>query len=900
MKSRLIAASLAFACWALALPAVAQVQVEAYVGQPFGVGRMTVTVDRSPERRIYEDGYLLIERDGRALYSALDDKPVQRLLRDLFNGGRAILARPEAVTVYFLFQGHEPLDLTFYTPEMRRAAVVPRHDPRRYERLLSEWWREYTGHVKNLARSGEYPMLVENYLTPMLANRMRLELPRSLWGEPKTGLHESLELLAGTESLEAAMQQDALLRIDELSQPATLPLPEPIAPPAVEQVPPAQPEQIIEPIAMHVPVESLYVRFGNFSNYLWLREFMKAWGGNLQNMIQVRSLEYDLVERRSRQLVLKESALAGVLGPTVIADVAFVGFDTFMREGPAFGVLFQARNSFVLSADFVSQRQEALRANPDLREEKLQIAGHEVSFLSTPDNTVRSFYAVDGNFHLVTTSRALVERFYEAGEGKGALGNSAEFRLARRRVPVEREDQVFIYLSEPFFRQLVSPHYRIEMRRRVRAVVEMQLLRLARLAARAEGSPARSIEELIAADLLPDGFAERPDGSRPVEHEGELIDSLRGAPRTFLPVADVPLEAVTPVEYEAYERFAHWYQTEWRQLDPVMIAVKRETLDDAGRERLHVQAHASPYLREHYGLLGKWLGAPSTRMAKPVPGDIAHFSAVMGQGPPDSPQRPPDYLIFGALRDFQLPLVRDGDQVRMVLGTPLLEYVRGYLGAWPVPGMLTLLTGNGLQPPREDPLGYSPILAGFGWQRRAGDFTLLSLKREVLETITPQLQIIDAPEPAQLRLWVGDPHAAGVAETLSALGYKRAREATVSNSRLMNRLSDQLRVPRPESREEVEELLDAELVSSVGGEYALVQFPSGLRIWNSTALAPQADADPTQAPEEYEFPLLKWFRGLNARLVMDDQALSAFVTLEIQDTAPKKEGFQLPTLPGFE
>src|SRR5262249_37053964 len=146
-------------------------------------------------------------------------------------------------------------------------------------------------------------------------------------------------------------------------------------------------------------------------------------------------------------------ALAAVLGPAVIADAAIIGTDTFSRDGAAMAILFQARNNFALSADLQRQRTDAMKAHAGATEEKITIDGHSVSVISTPDNALRSFYATDGDYPLVSTSRALVERFLATGEadgrpaGHGSLGASAEFHVARTNLPLDRDDTVFVYLS---------------------------------------------------------------------------------------------------------------------------------------------------------------------------------------------------------------------------------------------------------------------------------------------------------------------------------------------------------------------------------------------------------------------------------------------------------------------
>ena len=80
-------------------------------------------------------------------------------------------------------------------------------------------------------------------------------------------------------------------------------------------------------------------------------------------------------------------------------------------------------------------------------------------------------------------------------------------------MPPERDDTIFLYLSREFFDNLTSPAYRVELDRRLRSIGEMQILQLARLAAGVEGEQAQSVDELIAADLLPRGFAQRPTGA---------------------------------------------------------------------------------------------------------------------------------------------------------------------------------------------------------------------------------------------------------------------------------------------------------------------------------------------------------------------------------------------------
>ena len=110
----------------------------------------------------------------------------------------------------------------------------------------------------------------------------------------------------------------------------------------------------------------------------------------------------------------------------------------------------------------------------------------------------------------------MIQRFFAAAEGERPLGASDEFRHARSILPVSREDTIFAYFSAAFFRELVGPQYQVELARRIQSVADMEVVRMAQLAARAEKQPSATIDDLTRGGLLPQQFGQRPDGSRVV------------------------------------------------------------------------------------------------------------------------------------------------------------------------------------------------------------------------------------------------------------------------------------------------------------------------------------------------------------------------------------------------
>ena len=235
----------------------------------------------------------------------------------------------------------------------------------------------------------------------------------------------------------------------------------------------------IEPIAQHVPQECFYVRFGSFPNFLWIERRLKQHGGDLRRMVTLRGHTFDMMGRVERQLGLSQSILTDLLGERLISDMVLLGRDAYVREGAAIGVLFEAKNE-LLRAELMKQRLQAV-AREQHREaamKELQLLGRTVSLAATPDNYLRSFYVTDGPYHLVTNSIAIAQRFLEAGQGKRALADLPEFQQARISFPLGDDATLFAFASSAFLHGLMTPQYQIELRRRLRATTDLELVQL--------------------------------------------------------------------------------------------------------------------------------------------------------------------------------------------------------------------------------------------------------------------------------------------------------------------------------------------------------------------------------------------------------------------------------------
>ncbi len=460
--------------------------------------------------------------------------------------------------------------------------------------------------------------------------------------------------------------------------------------------------------------------------------------------------------------------------------------------------------------------------------------------------------------------------------------------MVARFCRLTRDDTVFAFLSADFFRQLASPHYQIEMNRRLRTAAEINLVQLAQLAARMEGKPADTVEQLVAADLLPRGFSQRPDGSHvEIGTDGRLSDSLRGSLGSFLPVPDVQVDKASPAEAaQVRRRFADEFQAQIGRFDPIVASVKRLG-EEKGRERVQIAARMIPLAAKHYALARKILGPPSKQHLAPQADDLMAFEGVLsgdilavlqsligGGG-----QHEPYHLFFG-IKDQEAPFDVQGGQFQPRGG--LLQSVPFYVGGWPTTGFLQLL-GIGRPGAPLDPDGYGQGRL-FAY-RTVGPITVAAPQRGTVAAVSPQLKLVDAPQPGQFWLHVGDVSQSRMSQFTNGMGYSRARDITIANSHFLHSLSTQLGVAPEQALTVAGKLLDAKLVSPMGGQYDLVSRAGEFPTWVSSAMKDQ----PAGMPAGYLSPPLDWFRGLDLDLTVDESQLSVNAEIIMQRKEKVKE-----------
>ncbi len=924
------------------LPDDTAVEVRALAGEPFGVGKITVDFPEGRRPTWHADQPIQLQGD-RVLYPAVKTEYA-------FAPGES-QSQVDRYQCYFLFRGGAPMKLALAADATHRVEAAPVVDDAEYDALLQAWWREYSRPRRVFSARYDRPAVARDYLTRMLARRLglsrsaiadrpaqvdpavsvavvrgivqplvrllvpmmgspaarpaRLPVPSSAApsapllstarGSMVFDFDRFLGFLFGTESLRLAFLTETTLAQADRHETADRPLPRPMSLPPVP-IPSKLPRAEIEPISLRVPCECFYLRCGSLAEYLWLRNLLVRWGGSFNDLVSTEAIDHQVRPRIERQLALSADAeMRGELDK-LISDMALIGTDVLFHDGAALGVLFEAAEGAGPELEKLIRRQRAKTAAacPEAVEQERGFRGGTASLLATPDHRVRSFYAIDGRYHLVTSSSYIAGRFLKMKEGRGSLGRTDEFRYARSKMPRSRDDAVFIYLSDPFFRLVVSPQYRIEMTRRAQAIRDAQHVNLARLAAGAEGAPGGSVQALIDGGFLPPPILTRPDGSRPVLCGDRVCDSLRGARGTFLPIPDVVVPGATASEVESYHRFARDYRAQWRRMDPVSIGVRHGAASAEGREKVAIDVHITPYARENYERLFMNLDPPDALRLAPVSGDLMRVEArLRGLSSYLPGLRAEHPRAFAAMRDFAAPLRVAGGEVKSLSLSPLsllgTDY-ECYAGVEVDGSPWTKVRGDG-HPRRSDSDGYSFVRRTFpallGWRRTWNrHWAAWAHDRGILESVTPQLRLEPAERKAQVRFYLGDVAASKLGPAVQAICYMHARRISALNAAEIHEMMEQFRVGPDEARRAAEGVHGGRLICPLSGKYQ-VSGDGGPPRWTSTAWPRPSVFAEDRIPEDYCHPFVGWLRGASMEMMLTDITLSSHVELEVESSADR-------------
>ena len=221
--------------------------------------------------------------------------------------------------------------------------------------------------------------------------------------------------------------------------------------------------------------------------------------------------------------------------------------------------------------------------------EKGEHVGIAYTHRTSADGEVHVFAASPRpDLHVRGNSLPAFRRVLEAVAGKTAdgkptkrLGESAEFRYVRPRMPRGAEEDGFVYLSDSFIRRLTGPQLKLTERRRVLVYNHLRMIGHAALLFRTEhGRAPKSLEELAETKCAPGVFGRgdlaHPDGGTySLSADGMSgVCSKYGRVENLTPCIERPVTEVSAAEAEEYKQFVAEYSQYWRTFfDPIAVRV---------------------------------------------------------------------------------------------------------------------------------------------------------------------------------------------------------------------------------------------------------------------------------------------------------------------------------------
>jgi hypothetical protein len=669
----------------------------------------------------------------------------------------------------------------------------------------------------------------------------------------------------------------------------------------------------IESIAFRSPQDCFYVRCRKLKNYLWLRDLLLQWGGSLHEVVAPRMTAFNVRQTIERQLAISAETTFESGADMAISDMALIGSDLLFHDGAGVGVLLEAKDSGLLSQIIRKQRRDRVEAEPDVRPISVQIENHDVSLLWSPGNVVRSYYVVDGDYHLVTNSIDIATKFLQTARGKSGLGHLREFQFARSKDSSTLQRRAWIYVSDPFFRRIVSPEYRIEMGRRAQALSELQEIRLAALTAANEETAGVNFGTLREQGYLAENFAIRADESHAMLVGGVAVDSLRGRPGVFKPIPDMTIYRASPSEVFDYSEFRRQYGRQWRVMDPVVVSIASGASNKADRQRVSMRVMVTPYARERYAFLANSLGPASSKRISRLTDDLLSLEAGLREGGLT-------YQAHAGLHDGEVAfhfsegqIVREPPYEHLTFGERNLyavAYPSGTTGLRLIgrfaKGVVNSTESKSPleQSPPNDSVAETLAVAGLSTVIRyttgmlvkavetafrassvkhVDPWSIVTRNGELMDTLPPRLGFDERERPTQVRFRMRDVNSAKVAPYVHAYSFLEARKSSAANAVVLDLLNQQLNVRPEDASSAAQDALRARLICPLGGTYEL----AGSR-WRSSAWTTDSYFDLAAAPTKFRHPFLNWLRGLDVAFKLSPNTLVADINMEVLASSDRR------------
>ena len=181
----------------------------------------------------------------------------------------------------------------------------------------------------------------------------------------------------------------------------------------------------------------------------------------------------------------------------------------------------------------------------------------------------------------LSTSKKMISMAKKAFNNSKSLFNDKNFIAARKKLKKSDDENFFLYLSDYWLTNFVSPRWMILSKRIAECDVRIRLTELLRLSEKSEYSLKKlpTIKELqkryssnnkllwIMRDLKIDNKT------------GHVVSELLGGLNSHTPIDTLKFTKVTEEEYKFYKKFERFYSRNWKQMDPLALKISSKGND---------------------------------------------------------------------------------------------------------------------------------------------------------------------------------------------------------------------------------------------------------------------------------------------------------------------------------
>ena len=347
----------------------------------------------------------------------------------------------------------------------------------------------------------------------------------------------------------------------------------------------------IAAIERMVPADQYLLLARSLSKLTELLDTGDLWALHLFNQAEQDATSSRVGQRLREQLAVRTDPLSRPFYDLVVEQVAVTGSDLYVREGSDVTLIFQVKQPAVFRARMDQFLSESVGQHAGSVRSQGELLGVPYDHVTAPGRGVHVFSAYPRpEFHVRSNSKPALERVLAVITGRSPgtaavepLGDTAEFRFIRTLMPPgAKEEDVFIYLSDAFIRNLVGPKIKLTERRRMLAYNHLRMIGHASLLFRTQfGRNPQSLAELAETHCAPGKFGEG-DLASPLGGVYSLspdgltgLCSVAGSPRELTPCCELPLAKITQEEANEYQAFLEQYNQYWRTFfDPIAIRVQ--------------------------------------------------------------------------------------------------------------------------------------------------------------------------------------------------------------------------------------------------------------------------------------------------------------------------------------